>query len=386
MMPMVQRAFGIIARVFSIARKRCTAIEETPSGFAVTEALFAESEREFAVTKRGTVGRLESYRPFLGIKRDCLVASFGKDRATTVQRVIRIERDDPKATMGTEELEELVFKAFWEFLNVYRGRAAKKMGVPETDLVLAHFEVIRAGVGKYAIINPSSLAGKDFFLELRGTFVPRGLLPTVERLRACAKRLYVVEGNAALATLITEKNAFMVECGRGPAEMFDSSPDECAFTEELDWSLDRMFQGIAAALGTDLEVAENLFSRYTERRVSERVAAFFEKEFKAALVELAEAVAAVQKGRMKRAPVRIAFRFAFPRGTEFPNGERQLSFGALETRRETLGIRAVTDRDAVPVDTRTALLLFYPFSYPTLLPLMQVLARRVKWLIAYTNP
>lgn len=378
---MIQRLFDIIRYVFRAGRGiRCTVIERADGKVTATGALVDEEGYRLVVFRRRTYSSFETFKKPL-LHQDRIVLSLDSSGATTIEDSMRISRENASEVITEEELEQLLFKGFWAFLNAHRSWTAKKMETSDVDLVLANIEVTDAALGKHNVVNPIGLKGKSIRVRFRGTFAPRALLPLIGSLRRKTRELDVVETDAALASLLAVEKGIVLFCRKEAVTLFSIMPGAYRYVRTMPWNADEYFASIAKKFALDQKTAEALFAKYAEGGASPRVSNFFERHLRRLFEELFRRLMESERRRFaySRAPVHINCYFPMPAGSKWFTMRRAVSLHSLERRMNELRITATRQ---VPLST--ALLFFYPASYPKREFLDQMLRRRAKWLIAYS--
>lgn len=379
---MLRRSWDIIRYALWPGKKKwCTVIEETGRGIVVTDALISDEEGYVDVLR---VRRFLSFGAFKRplMKRGRIVLSLSGRNATTIENSVSIPRENASEEISEEELEQLLFKGFWSFLNAHRAWTAKKMEASDTELVLANIEVADIAVGPHNVVNPVGLKGRSLRIRLRGTFVPRDLLPLIEALRGKTGELTVVESDAALSSFLPSEKGVALFCERDHVTVFSVAPEEQRYLRTLAWDMSGFFTGLGEDFGVDALTGERLFEWYTERGMSPRLAGMVERRLRNVFGDLFERLMRAERrklARFSRAPFHVNCYFPMPKSDEWFTIRKTAKLNSLERRREELGI-ALTE----PIPFSTALLFFYPISHPKREVLDQMLRRRAKWLIAYT--
>ena len=158
----------------------------------------------------------------------------------------------------------MIFRGLWEFLNHYRSWAAKKMSVADIDLVLANIEIKDVGLGTHRVFNPLGFKGPDFFLRLRGTFVPRAMLETINRFQSWTKYLAVVEDAGIVSATIPEPVDLAVHSDNAKTVVFSLAEAERLYLKEIPWGLMNIITAVSRIFGSDEETARLILNQYLE--------------------------------------------------------------------------------------------------------------------------
>ena len=384
---MVQRFFDIIRHFFSAnKRKRCTVIEQVEEGVRTIDALIDEEEKKLEITHKRHYSSFDEIRKFF-LRRDFIVLALSGDFSTTIEGSMVVPRENGTEQISEEELEQLIFKGFWGFLNEHRAWTAKKMETTDVDLVLANIEVAEITLGKFNVVNPIGLKGKNLRIRFRGTFVPRALLPVIAMLRERTNELYVMEADAALSSFLTDEKGIALFCKTDYATVFSVSAEGHRYLRKIPWNLSGLFEKIQNDFGTEEGVAQELFACYARNGVSPRIEIRMEKYMRDAFSDLFSLFLKSEGRRLARfprLPIHINCYFHMPNSDKWLTMKKRTELHSLDQRIKKLGISISDTKKNTRISFSTTLLFFYPTSYPKHEFLDQMLRRRAKWLIAYT--
>jgi hypothetical protein len=165
-----------------MSEKTYITIEETGSTFRKTISVFDDKEATLYINKIENINNLDNIKK-PRMKVDKLIIGLLPERATTIESIIKIKRDDPKLDITKEEIDKLIFKALWEFLNTYRSWSFKKMDITDLDLILANVQVVEVLLDNKRVFDPVNFNGKELNISLRGTFVSRDTLSIFGRFK-----------------------------------------------------------------------------------------------------------------------------------------------------------------------------------------------------------
>jgi len=378
---------NLISNLFKNKREHSLVIEEIGNHFEVTYARIDAAGKEIFIRKRKKTKNLNRLKkPFFLL--DKLVLALGSSRATTIESSVYLRRSKPNEIINEAELDHMIFRGLWEFLNHYRSWAAKKMSVADIDLVLANIEIKDVGLGTHRVFNPLGFKGPDFFLRLRGTFVPRAMLETINRFQSWTKYLAVVEDAGIVSATIPEPVDLAVHSDNAKTVVFSLAEAERLYLKEIPWGLMNIITAVSRIFGSDEETARLILNQYLEGRVSKRfdrlIRGAVNKEFKALLGHLASIY---NKAKRKSRPnIHFNFRFTIKPPLLLFGGSKMKLMNFVKWL-ELQGYSIETGHgDAFNQKTQqnTLALLMHVYQYPHYDFLNQMLRRRAKWLIA--NP
>jgi hypothetical protein len=362
-------------------------VEELDHGIDVIEGQVDHPEKKVRIVRKGSVKGFNAIRrrPFF---YDRLVVALEPTRATTVESTARVKRAKADLPIDEGELDALVFKALWEFLNRYRAWVAKKMGVSDFDLVLAHIEIKEVRVGGHRLLNPVGFKGPDFSVRFRGTFVPRTVVPILERFHEWAAEVVAIERGTMLMGALTGPDDHFVDSHEARTAIFSRKDDESLYMKELMWGFDNVRRAVAGELSVSPAVAEALLRAAASGSLSDRFGRFIDRTVRGAFHECLDLVqrATERSAAKQRATTHLHFRFSVPRPEALVSDSRlsiarfDRSLGAQGF--EVSAARRVADFDPAAHQETLAILL-YPYTHPHYAFLNQLLARRAKWLIPH---
>jgi hypothetical protein len=343
------------------------------------------------VSKRIVINQKYSVRNFADVKGrllpvDKLVIALSPDSATTVERTVELKRAENKNPITENELDILVFRGLWEFLNHYRAWAAKKMGVSEFDLVLANIYINDVRLGNHRVFNPIGFNSKYFALNIRGTFIPRSLLPIIERFKKMGRDLQVVEGPSVLNSFVGDENCFSIQAAYAKSFIFICREDEKLFVKSCPWGSTNIVGAVAKFFGVDDDVAELILERYNRHEMSPRlirsIKRLFRKEFNN-LTSLLNPIY-IRLAEDKKAKTCLHFRFAVP-SFDFSCADLKIVPANFDENLRREGYNIITSKGvknfSAKLDQSILALLVYPYEKSQYAFLNQLLRRRVKWLV-----
>lgn len=361
-------------------------VEELSHGVECTEAKVNRAEKYVELLSRSTVPTLlEIVRGRIIPKCDRLVLAISSRRATTVEGEVRMKRSNSGGAIDEGELDALLFRALWEFLNRYRAWAGKKMGSNELDLVLANVEIMDVRLGNHRVFNPLGFSGKEFAVRLKGTFIPRDLIPFLEKMKSKTDELVVVEHGNMLSNAVAGPNDFMVYVEHGATTVFASKEDERAFAGEYGWGTSSIAKSLMAHLAVDEVVADWILKQYKKNQLSERFKRLVERHTREEYEKLIKLLAPIHsKSKSARPTTHFHFRIDLPLLDSWfmePHSHLAGYHEQLKLQGVRLGLSKKI-RSFSPLFNQTLLaLLLHPHTYVQYSFLNQLLKRRAKWLI-----
>lgn len=387
---MIQRLSHILTRLSHGGRGRYLIVEEGDASLVVTPLRILQDKKRIEIGKRYFAENFSKLKkPFLR-RFDVLVVGFGSRHVKTVERVVRIPRFDSRSVLTESELDSLVFRGLWDFLNRYRGWAAGKLGIAETELTLAHISIADVCLDSHRVFNPEGFHGKQMYVRFRGTFIDRISLAALRMCKTLGEEVFVVEAGSALSAHIDEPSYVFVHAGMKQAHMFRSHGDERnVYVDGFSWGVGSVVHALAERFGVCDDVATTLLRCYTNNQVSQRMKRYIESRLKPQFQELSAQIIPFLSGR--KAATKYSTHFYFSQYVPFVGSflkEPQFRIATFSKKAELLGF-SIVHRHALGenllsyvYDSSVALAL-YPFVVPQLEPLNQLLRRRVRWLIPY---
>lgn len=254
--------------------ERYLVIEEASGGFRATIARTKSAEIKILKTFR--VAELKKLKKLFYFKFDKIVLALDSQKVATVQDSFSIPTSSRMEAISDSELENLVFKALWEFLNKYRKWAAKKLSVSSTSLSLNDVQVRGVRLDSHRLFNPTGFKGSEIEFTLKGTFVTRQLLADVSDLNAMGK-ISIIEKGAALASFLENDRELLVSIGEERTDVFLKDGSREIFEEELNWGVRKLKEKVSEEFGVDYETAEKLIAVYAKGLTSDVVGRRFKR-------------------------------------------------------------------------------------------------------------
>jgi hypothetical protein len=241
-------------RLLNGGRESFLVVEDFGSGFVTTRAKTRVKNKEVIIAQTDFVENLsEIKKPLFPV--DKLILAMDSGKAFTVESLVHLKRNEPEEPIKETELDTLVFRGLWEFLNRYRGPASKKLGCSDLDLVLAAAEIREVFLGSYKVFNPLGFKGEELSLRYRGTFISREEKQSFERMEAWAREKIIVETGAILALSAPKASEYSAFIRDKNTEIFIHNEEEQLHLKDVSWGSGRILKKIGLLFGVDDETA-----------------------------------------------------------------------------------------------------------------------------------
>lgn len=380
--------FARLTSVFSKNAEKILLLEQFEGGFYITQAVSNAHTRTVTLSDRHYIESLEAaVRPsFWSPGYDRAIFAFNTENATTIEGVAHVVRDYPTEPINEGELDAMLFKAFWSFLNKYRPFAAKKFNTTELEPVVANIVVCGVSLGDHKVFNPLDFSGRDVAIRFRGTFVPRGILEPLEKISKFVKgNIIVVERGTILSEALSGENVFVDITDTG-AEVYMTRNSESSYLGRCEWGTRHITHALAKFFGVNESIVSEVLTRYTKNQVSEKVRRVIERIVKEEANTLKGLLAPILKeaGVGRPSLVRYAFRskVMLPATLMDEMGFSKASFseewfeGGMK-----FEMKGMVRDKASEWQSQSFVLLGYPYLHPQYAFLNQLLRRRARWLV-----
>ncbi len=382
---MIKKIGHFLNEVFKRKKEHYLLIEERDGGFDVTQAVLDAEHKRIIVLAKDRVGNLGAVRRPWKFSTKVIFA-LGDRKAATIESEITVRRADPAVRIAEEELDQLVFKGLWEFLNRYRSWASKKLRVPDVDLVLSDIQVRDVALDHRRLFNPVGFEGRQVNFGLRGTFTTRSIMPLLERFRSWGD-VIVLESGSVLGRAVPGDDYWFVLTSGESTIVYRHRPEESIFAGEIDWNAASLTEGLKRDLFLDEESLAELVRRYEIGEISEHMA----RRVETALSDGLKALGTSTRGFVSankgggRPTLHFHVRSVFTPKLDWSKrlgGEAVRLDERLE--RENFSVDAKKRAAGFsPVRDQTTLaLLFYSYEAPKYGLLNGILQRRARWLIS----
>ena len=380
--------FARVTSAFSKHTEKILLLEQFEGGFYVTHAFSNTHTRTVTLSDRRHIDSLEvltrpSFRPS---GYDRAIFAFNADNATTIEGIAHVVRDYPTEPINEGELDAMLFKAFWSFLNKYRPFAAKKFGTTELEPVVANIVVCGVSLGDHKVFNPLDFSGRDVAIRFRGTFVPRAILEPLEKISKFVKgNIIVVERGTILSEALRGENVF-VDVTDTAAEVYATRNNESSYLGRCEWGTRHITHSLAKFFGVDESIVREVLTRYTKNQVSEKVRRVIERIVKEEANVLRGMLTPILKeaGIEKMSLVKYAFRSKAMLPATLMD---EMGFSKASFSEEWFGGDMKFEMGDVAYDKasewqhQSFVLLGYPYLHPQYAFLNQLLRRRARWLV-----
>ena len=374
-----------ITGLFKKGQERYFVVEQINDRFEATYAKINHKRKKISILKRKKLDSLDKLKkPFW--QTDRFILGLDPSSATTIESVVRLKRSRPQEIINEAELDHLIFRGLWEFLNHYRGWAARKMKISDLDLILAGIEIRDVGLGTHRVFNPLGFKGPDFFLRFRGTFVPRSLLEVISPFKKWTEDFMVIELPCVVSASIPEYKDFVVHTADLKTSVFAFKDEENLFFRELPWGFLKVLGSVARHFGTDEETAQLIIGRFLKGEVSERVHRAVESLINREFRVLLDMIGSLYNKSVIREKPTVYFNFLFnltpPEFLFGSNRMRPVNFKKwLEIQGFSL-VCKVRELDNRLLENPLAI-VSHPYHYHHYEPLNRLLRRRAKWLVVH---
>ncbi len=189
--------------------------------------------------------------------------------AVTIFKIIQLERQNPGEELTQTDLENNLAQAVWKLFDGLRIEASGRLGINEADLLLADVRVIGVRVDGHQVINPEGFRGRTMEFNLCISLVKRDRLPAEDNqgdiFEEGVVRAYLVSRKVELGEL------FYVESRDNSIYVFKVTPNISSYLTEFNWGKDDIYRAFTTEVGTDNELGEALYLRYTEGKASPKI-------------------------------------------------------------------------------------------------------------------
>ena len=201
-----------------------------------------------------------------------MLALLDHRRATILSGVVSLMRSDPKAEIKQAELENLISQGLWKLVNQHRGRAAKKMEIPEVRVGLADADVVQVKLNNHRVVNPIGFTARSVEFCCRETFVDRVLLERLMGSLTEDNLAAVVEAPAVLAGLVARFNPqaefLFISVGATESVIYYVDQMASSYIDSFGWGSQTLLAGVAGQFGIDVAAAEKVLEQYSRQEVS----------------------------------------------------------------------------------------------------------------------
>ncbi len=355
-------------------------LEDLGSGFGVTRAKIKTKDKKITVFTAAFAENFEEIKkPVLPV--DKVVLALGSDKAVTIESMVHLKRSEPEELISETEIDTLVFRGLWEFLNRYRGTASKKLGAHDPELVLAGAEIREVVIGSSRVFNPQGFKGANLYFRYRGTFIRRDLKSLIEKTESWGRERVLVESGGILGLSVPESYNYFVQVGDKTAHIFENNEEDWLHLKDLPWGSGLILRKIASFFAVPTETALAVFLSFDKEppagKIKRAIEGIIKEEIRNFLKLLPKS-----KERGREPVFRVGFnlpsRFI---GKFFGSRMKVVNFGDLLIEQ---GYGVIMKRESEPFLNTDNTLAFvtHVYSPPQYGFLNELLARRARWLTA----
>ncbi len=364
--------------------ERFLVIEESEGDFEFTKAKVNNKTKKIYISDSHKIASLEDLKKPL-FSFDKIVLALSAKRALTIESVVRLKRSEPEELISEGELDTLLFRGLWEFLNHYRRWVVKKLKITDSDLVLASAEIREVLLGSYRVFNPLGFKGANLILRYRGTFISREVKGVIGKLEHWSRDFILVEGGQVLATSIPREVDYLVNVGSKITNVFLVSKEESLHIKDLPWGSVHLVKRIAEKFGVESEVAVGILLRKLKGEVSKKIFRLIVNEVKDEVAVLLRLLKSLFKTAPRPRPI-FYFNFPLPQGLFqplFKNRYSQLINFKTWLEEQDYGVVISEKQKRLMKNYESILALITHIYFPPQYQFLnQLLARRARWLIA----
>lgn len=385
---MIQWLFKTFKRIFGIRQDFSLVVEQFDDHLEVAYAIINNHKKRINLVKKSRVKNFDKLRKPLAYL-DRLIFALDSRHATTLESVVRLKRNKVQEVIDEGELDHLVFRGLWEFLNRYRSWVGKKMGVSDLDLVLADVQIREVYLGSHRIFNPLGFKGREIFFRFRATFIPRSVAIAVSRFRSWSPSFFVVENQSIVSLSIPEPTDFVVHLAETRTCVFSSRPEERLYCKECLWGAKNIPRAVAGIFSIDEDTAQTIIGRYLAGETSPRVGRIIDSRIRSEFRVLLDMLNSIyNKDKREGFIVRPAIHFNFKSPVPHPeylfssNRLKSVDFArwAVENGYSFTGLGK--KHLSSPIHQNTIALLQHLYTDAHYDFVNKLLKRRVRWLIS----
>lgn len=381
----MRKLLSTFTRLFLGRTKRVMVIEAIDEHFEITDARINDHTKIIHIERVRFAHDLNDI-PSPIFLYDSVIVALNETDATTVESSIVFNRSNSEEKITSEELDGLLFKALWSFINQHRAWAAQKMEGNELDLILAHVEIGGISIDDHHVVNPIGLLGDKCIIKFRGTFVLRSLLESLSRCISWATTFSIIERGSIVASILPRESATTISVTGNDSFVFIAHKDELKFSHRYSWGRNVILRALSDQFGVSLKSANKILILYHDGHLSDRMTRIVERVVHVALEPFLKGLFTKTRSRVA---ISRAIYTTFHGGFPLPRKE----FEALKVRiapvEEMLAARdySVTinpriHQYAVSGHYIAISLLGRLNNYPVHQFLTQLLSRRARWLTA----
>ncbi|MEX0690120.1 MAG: hypothetical protein WD471_00625 [Candidatus Paceibacterota bacterium] len=311
---------------------------------------------------------------------DKVILALGSRKATTIENYFTIKRDNPENPINSSELDNLVFKGLWNFLDSYRGWSSDKMEISDLDMTLANIEILNIYIDSHNVVNPLGVKGKSFSIKVRGTFIPRDILSFFSEFKFFNKNLLIIEKSSAISSFLNDKEGLVVNCDDFETNIFKNSKSEVKFIKRSKWGLSNVIKKVSKLLSISSKESLLVMDKYFEDEVSSNFKKYLNDKLSKTFKDFQKIIESLPKGKKQvlinvPEPIlsQINIKGVKVKHIDFESILNSKGFNVIIKDKESIIKSANKDY--------LALMGFCLFSSPHNESLNSILQRRSKWLV-----
>jgi len=379
-------------------------IEQLDSGFQISSILLDKSNRLelLSVDEISNLNEIKKSFSFIPY----IILALDSKHATTIEKKITLERSRPKQEISESEMDQLVFKILWSFLNKYRQFASRKMKIADLDIVLSEIEIKKVFLESRHVLNPIGLKGKKITFQFRGTLMSRDSLKLVELVRnfggpsrnfnvisqgkeiKTIERLSIISSFAVSAPhrIVQGSSDFLIHAGEKNTEIFSFDGEELRYRKRVSWGTDNVISPIVKYFSINRPAAFQILEKYFSGKVSKKLNQVIKGEIEKSFETLNKLVKGVTQKKKARILINIPkpiFRAVFSKDEK---AEHLNLMETLESRDFSVIIKPDISPNSLVFNRRVEPLVpagagLFSNHYENL---NRMLKRRSKWLVPHS--
>ena len=367
-------------------------IEQLDSGFQISSILLDKSNglELLSVDEISNLNEIKKSFSFIPY----IILALDSKHATTIEKKITLERSRPKQEISESEMDQLVFKILWSFLNKYRQFASRKMKIADLDIVLSEIEIKKVFLESKHILNPIGFKGKKITFQLRGTLMSRDSLKLVELIRNFGKEIKTVERLSIISSfavsaphrIVRDSSDFLIHAGEKNTEIFSFNGEELRYRKRVSWGTDNTISPIVKYFSINRSAAFQILEKYFNGEVSKRLNRVIKGEIEKSFETLNKLVKGITQKKKARILINIPkpiFRAVFSKDEK---AEHLNLMETLESRDFSVIIKPDISPNSLVFNRRVEPLIpagagLFSNHYENL---NRMLKRRSKWLVPHS--
>ncbi|HMB17458.1 MAG TPA: hypothetical protein VKO61_00915 [Candidatus Paceibacterota bacterium] len=243
-------------------------IEEIDNIFRVSDILVDQDKNITLLDIREVCDFDELQKPTA--KKSKIILALNSNHATTVEKEITIERSYTHNKIDEGEIDQLVFKTLWTFLDKYRNWSSKKMNVADLNIVLSEVEIKNTALNSKNVLDPVGLKGENITFRIRGTLIPRKFLEHIKKLKNISNNIKVVE-RLALVSIFCSRGDFNVHTTPRNMEIFSVKENEIKYKKKFSWGTHSLINSVATLFSVKDKTAVKILDKYFKKEVSKNI-------------------------------------------------------------------------------------------------------------------